>query len=88
MTGTTPKGTVEYEDIILSVTDIRLLDGAFLIIAEGWGPSAGYRGPARIYGPDGVLVQDGGTIDCPAATKDQRLRLEAVLTPESPRALD
>lgn len=80
------KGTVEYQDVILAITDIRLRDGNFLVTAEGLGPCAEYHGPFRIYGPDGVLVQEGGRTDCPAAGKGQFLRLEVVLTPESPQA--
>jgi len=81
------KGTVEYEDAILAITDISLRDGAFVILAEGYGPLAEHHGPGRIYGPDGVLVQEGGHIDCPAAAKGQRARLIVTLTPSDPQAL-
>ena len=81
------KGTIEYGDVILAITDISLRDGAFFVTAAGRGPLAEYHGPARIYGPDGVLVQDGGHFDCPAAAKNQSFRLEAICTPESPVAL-
>ncbi len=81
------KGTIEYEDAILAITDITLRDGAFLVTATAPGPLAAYRGPIRMYGPDGVLVQEGGYIDCPAADAHQHVTLEAVLTPESPVAL-
>lgn len=81
------RGTVEYQDVILAITDISLRDGAFFLTAAGLGPCAEYHGPARIYGPDGVLVQDGGRIDCPEAGKDQELRLEMTLTPATPEAL-
>jgi hypothetical protein len=82
------KGTVEYEDVILPITDISLRDGTFLVVAGGPGPLAEYHGPARIIGPDGLLVQEGGHIDCPGAGIDQTYLLELTLTPESPEAAE
>jgi hypothetical protein len=81
------KGTVEYQDVILAITDISLRDGGFFITAYGEGPLAEYHGPARIIGPDGLLVQDGGHVDCPAATKDQLVWLEMTCTPSDPVAM-
>ena len=82
------KGTVEYEDVILPIADITLRDGGFFAIATGHGPLAEYHGPARIIGPDGLLVTQGGHINVPAVAKHQVLRLEMDLTPESPYALE
>jgi hypothetical protein len=76
------KGTVEYQDVILAITDVRLGDGAILITATGTGPLAEYHGPIRIYGPDGLLVQEGGHADCPGAAKNQTLQLEVTYAPE------
>lgn len=80
------QGTVEYEEVILPIVGIGLRDGAFVVQAEGDGPADPWHGRVRVIGPDGVLVQQGGIIDCPAAEKGQRLRLELTLTPESPDA--
>lgn len=80
------KGTVEYLDVILAVTDISLRDGAFLVVAVGPGPLDEYHGPVRLYGPDGLLVQDGGHADCPSVKRSGQLRLELALTPGSPEA--
>jgi hypothetical protein len=76
------KGTIEYQEVILSITEISLLEGSFLIIAVGKGPLAEYHGPARIIGPDGVLVQYGGHIDCPSAESGENLRLVMTMTPD------
>ena len=82
------KGTAEYQDVILAIEGISLRGGAFVILATGTGPLAEYHGPVRIYGPDGLLVQEGGHIDCPGVTKGQEFRLDLTCTPESPAALE
>lgn len=74
------KGTVEYQDVILAITDISLRDGAFFIIATGYGPADEYHGPIRLYGPDGLLVMYGGHADCPGVKKNHVLRLETTCT--------
>ncbi len=81
------KGTVGYPDDILFLGDITLRDGAFFVTASGPGPAPEHHGPMRLYGPGGVLVQDGGSFDVPAADSGQRIRAEVTLTPESPVAL-
>ncbi len=79
-------GTVEYRDTILWITDIFIRDGAFVVIASGFGPSEEYNGPVLVYGPDGLILQYGGKLHFPAAVRKQAITIHLVMTPSSPEA--
>lgn len=75
------KGSVEYENVILTIDDITLRDGMFIASCSGKGPAPEYHGPVRIYGTDGILVVIGGLLECPAARKEDRISVEMTMNP-------
>jgi hypothetical protein len=70
------KGIVECGDVILLAEEVSLRSGGFVVAIEGWGPFGGYRGPWRLYAPDGSLVTGGELIDIPSMTMACQFRIE------------